>query len=251
MKQNLQICALMLLFACIVFPSLGQKASHIPAILQNHNDRSAFTLLGKKSNKPIRLFNGKDFTNFYLFDEDNGKNNDVDHCFNVENGMMHFLGNHTGYACTERSFKNYYLKVLVKWGEKKFTAENKARDAGVLYHFAASEKDAVWPKCIECQVKEKDFGDCWFLMGAMGKCENKTIHINDNLTRVLHSADYEKPHGEWNTIEIICYDNKSEHYVNGYKVNEATHLNVNEGRIILQSEGAEVYYKDIILLPLK
>jgi hypothetical protein len=52
-------------------------------------------------------------------------------------------------------------------------------------------------------------------------------------------------------IEIICVDDKSEHYVNGHLVNEAYSLSNTEGKILLQLEGAEVYYKTVELISLK
>ncbi|MDR3266864.1 MAG: DUF1080 domain-containing protein, partial [Tannerella sp.] len=59
------------------------------------------------------------------------------------------------------------------------------------------------------------------------------------------------PGQEWNTIEVICIDDKSEHYVNGHLVNQAENLSVTEGKILLQLEYAEVFYKTVELLPLK
>ena len=48
-------------------------------------------------------------------------------------------------------------------------------------------------------------------------------------------------------IEIICNGNQSEHYVNGHLVNSGHDASVRAGRILLQSEGAEVYYRNLVL----
>ena len=64
----------------------------------------------------------------------------------------------------------------------------------------------------------------------------------------MGSPDREKPHGEWNTIEIICNGTQTEHYVNGHLVNAGTNANVTSGKILLQSEGAEVYFKSAELI---
>jgi len=246
MNKKLKICLLTLLLNCTIFSVFAIERNDLPTILQNHPDRSLFTKLYKKSTKPIVLFNGKDLTNFYTYDINNGKNNDPNGDFKVENGLIHFTGKAIGYACTKRAFKNYYLRVQTRWGENKYGKKEAKRDSGILYHFSLNEKDTVWPKSVECQIKEGDFGDYWFLKGATGVSPNET-HSN----HVVHTADFEKTHGEWNTIEIICFDNKSEYYVNGHKVNEAHNLNVEEGKILLQTQLAEVYYKDIVLIPLK
>jgi Domain of Unknown Function (DUF1080). len=64
----------------------------------------------------------------------------------------------------------------------------------------------------------------------------------------------EKPKYEWNDIELICYEGKSLHIVNGNVVMALSNLRyldngktkpLVEGKIQLQSEAGEVFYKDI------
>ena len=71
----------------------------------------------------------------------------------------------------------------------------------------------------------------------------------------LRSNNNEKPHGEWNTLDLYCFNGKSLHIVNGEVVmilkdsrylNEAGEfVNMYKGKIQIQSEAAEVFYKDI------
>ncbi|MEQ8572740.1 DUF1080 domain-containing protein [Fulvivirga sp.] len=70
----------------------------------------------------------------------------------------------------------------------------------------------------------------------------------------MRSANFEKPHGEWNTLELICFDDKSIHIVNGEVVmilqnsryvQDGEKIALTKGKIQLQSEAAEVFYKDI------
>jgi len=63
--------------------------------------------------------------------------------------------------------------------------------------------------------------------------------------------DVEKPVGEWNRLEAICDGGDVEFFVNGIKVNSGTNGNLRDGRILFQSEGAEVYYRNIELHPLR
>ena len=56
--------------------------------------------------------------------------------------------------------------------------------------------------------------------------------------------------GEWNTVEVICDGGKITNVVNGVVVNEGTDASVTKGRILLQSEGAEVFYRRVDLKPL-
>ena len=72
----------------------------------------------------------------------------------------------------------------------------------------------------------------------------------------MRSANYERPHGEWNKLELICFENKSIHIVNGEVVmilknsryvEDGKKVPMNKGKIQLQSEAAEVFYKKIEL----
>jgi len=70
-----------------------------------------------------------------------------------------------------------------------------------------------------------------------------TTIVGDGLTQTRYfqkKKDAEKPHGEWNKIEIIAEGGRCRHVVNGVLVNEATDASVSKGKILLQSEGAEV-----------
>ena len=75
----------------------------------------------------------------------------------------------------------------------------------------------------------------------------------------MRSANFEKPHGDWNTLELICFENKSIHIVNGEVVmilknsryvKDGKKVPMNKGKIQLQSEAAEVFYKKIELMNL-
>ncbi|MDR1523964.1 MAG: DUF1080 domain-containing protein [Tannerella sp.] len=246
-------CALIFLtFAC------SQKKQEtagvrqeIPEILQNHSEKVSFTKLTGGNVEWIALFNGRDLSGWYTFTQKYGKNNDVEKQFPVEDGTLHFNGEPMGYICTNDSYRNYYLKIVFRWGEKKYPPrEGGPRDSGVLYHFPDTAKNILWPVSIECQIQEGDCGDYWLVGGTTADSPNRDAG-NDPQVRIVRSANFENPVPEWNTIEVICYDDKSEHYVNGHLVNRAYNLSVTEGKILLQLEAAEIYYKTVDLLPLK
>jgi hypothetical protein len=227
------------------FANTYAKKILIPEILKGHKDKILFTKLKDKV-KIQPLFNGKNLDGWYTYSK-YGVDNDVEKAFNVENGLVHLDGESMGYICTKDSYKDYYLRVVFRWGEKKYPPRlDHRRDSGILYHFSSSEKDEVWPKSIECQIQEEDCGDYWCVGGTTVDSPNQRV---DN--RIVRTANFENPGQEWNTIEIICIDNKSEHYVNGHLVNHAENLSVTEGRILLQLECAEIFYKTVELLPLK
>ena len=60
----------------------------------------------------------------------------------------------------------------------------------------------------------------------------------------------EKPHGEWNRMEVVCDGDAVTIILNGYVVNHGTKSNRTEGKIQIQSEGAEIIYRKIEVRPL-
>ena len=198
------------------------------------------------------LFNGKDLKGWYSFLKSKGKNNDPEKVFAVENGLLHISGKEFGYICTEKGYKNFHLAAEFKWGVKKYPprdADTIKRDNGICYYFPLNEKDFVWPKSIECQVQEGDTGDFWLISGV-------TIKVNgirsqpDSFTRVKKRTDAEMPTGQWNRVEVIANKGKITYIVNDKIVNEGEDPSVSQGKILIQSEGAEIYYRKIELAEL-
>jgi hypothetical protein len=187
------------------------------------------------------------------------------------------------YGClfTKQAFKNYHLKMMVKFGEKKWVPRiNEPKDSGILYHSqgaAGADYWRSWMRAEEFQIMEGGFGDYW-CVGPTGAHVNIGAHEARNDIGVYdpsgkdtpmgaggnrsgfiqHSYNYEKP-GQWNSVELICFGDKSIHLVNGHVVmalSELVYKDGNElkplvsGRIQLQSEAAEVFYKDIRIKPI-
>lgn len=63
--------------------------------------------------------------------------------------------------------------------------------------------------------------------------------------------DVEKPVGEWNLIEAIVEGGNFTYFLNGVKVNEARNCVFTSGKLLFQSEGAEIFFRRIELHPLK
>ncbi|MFI3321118.1 MAG: DUF1080 domain-containing protein [Rikenellaceae bacterium] len=59
--------------------------------------------------------------------------------------------------------------------------------------------------------------------------------------------DIEYPHGEWNTLECVVAGDKLYVILNGQLINQAKNISHSRGKIQIQSEGAEIYYSDIII----
>jgi hypothetical protein len=192
------------------------------------------------------LFNGKNLDGWYTWLQGKGRNNDPDHIFTVEeNGLIHDMGTTLGYIMTNQSFQNYHLILDFKWGEKKWPPrENNKRDSGICYNIPEDEPDSIWPQSVECQIQETDVGDFWLLGNSTIQVDGKQ-NAPTKYTQIVKKKDAEKPYGEWNTVEVISFNGKCTHIVNGVVVNYGENASLVGGRILLQSEYAEIFYRNI------
>jgi 3-keto-disaccharide hydrolase len=189
------------------------------------------------------LFNGRDLAGWTGFMKDPA--GDPAKTFLVKDGLLKVTGKPNGYLATKEAFGDYVLRAKWRWAPG-----SKGGNSGALLHVAAEDK--VWPKSIEAQLKAGDAGDIWLIDGP--KIEIDEARHSKTSPRRYHRlpvGDIENPVGEWNQYEITCRGDSIEIRVNGKLVNEAKKSELTRGRIALQSEGAEVHFKDIELKPLK
>jgi hypothetical protein len=215
----------------------------------------------------IVLFDGSNLDNFDTFLKTKGLNSDPDHVFKLENGTIHISGKDMGYLITRQSYHDFYLRAEFKWGEGTYgEREGKARDSGILFNIQGEQK--VWPRSVEFQITEGGTGDFWMTDGAALTGRNgervtgppgsslKIDHFGKGPTQDVVGfrdavGDLEKPHGRWNVLELVTQGNDVKQYVNGKLASEGTDPYPAEGKILFQSEGAEVFFRDIKLSPLK
>jgi hypothetical protein len=63
--------------------------------------------------------------------------------------------------------------------------------------------------------------------------------------------DVESPGLEWTRLEAIVRGGHLQYFVNGKLVNEGTDASFTDGKLMFQSEGAEIYFRRIDLEPIK
>jgi hypothetical protein len=61
--------------------------------------------------------------------------------------------------------------------------------------------------------------------------------------------DVESPHGQWTRLEVVAQDDRLTYLVNGKVVNEGVRASLTAGKIIIQSEGAEIFFRRIEIGP--
>jgi hypothetical protein len=184
-----------------------------------------------------------------------------------------------GGLITREEHENYHLRFEFKWGDRRWPPrENAVRDSGCCYH-SIGPNDAsygFWMKSFEFQIQEGDCGDFYSLAGVIvdveGVAKNPEDAKSDVLfakgaprlvgtrRRIVKAADYEKPRGEWNVMELYTLGGTSVHVVNGRAVMVLTNLRhlvdareapLTKGPIQFQSEGAEVFYRNIGIRPIE
>ncbi|HTJ79211.1 MAG TPA: DUF1080 domain-containing protein [Rariglobus sp.] len=213
-----------------------------------------------------------------------GLNNDPKHVFSVitEEGepVLHISGEIFGGLTSLDSFSNYHLRVQFKWGQLKWAPRlHDQRDNGILYHCTGPHGAFwnAWKRCLEFQVQEKDMGDLFLLSGTKADVaatldgkrwfydpagQMTSFGAGTHNGNPSHfKGDFEKPNGEWNTLELYTLGRTSVHVVNGHVVmvvhnaanvtgSEHTETPLEGGQLQIQSEGAEAYYRRIEIQPI-
>lgn len=208
------------------------------------------------------LLNGRDLNAFYPFLKEFGADHNPDGVFTLTNGLLRISGQHYGYLSTREEFANYRLVAEFKWGETTWPPRlNNARDSGVLVHTVGA--DAVWPRSIEAQIIEGGTGDILVVGGALltvnGETKGPKIERFDRPGRnpwqdvkgFRGPNEIENPVGEWNVLEIVCDGDRVAVTVNGHQTLEGSNAVPRSGRIVIQSEGAEIFFRrlDLHCLP--
>ncbi|HMI66563.1 MAG TPA: DUF1080 domain-containing protein [Cyclobacteriaceae bacterium] len=207
-----------------------------------------------------------------------GLNQDPRHVFSVvnEDGQpaIRISGAHHGGISTLEEFSNFHLVLEFKWGTAKIPSfKNRKRDSGLLY-FAVGPHGADygnWMRSQEFQIQEGDCGDYWGVAGGVfdvpvtpdsagryfyDKKGTMTTFsaVSKAGRRCFKNPDAERPTGEWNTIELYCKGDTSIHVVNGVvnmvlyhsrQTDHGTETPLKKGKLQLQSEGCEVFYRNI------
>jgi hypothetical protein len=236
----------------------------------------------------VPLFNGKDLARLYPWLRDT-KRRDSRKVFTVEDRMIHASGDGFGYLATADVWSDYHLTVEYKWGQRTDGGKY-VRNSGILLHATGPDGGAgqgAWMPSIECQLAQGCVGD---FIAIRGKDEaGKTIPVTltsdtvlgpDGRTRwkkggkrtvysgkqfwwSLHDPDFkelldtrgkndvESRVGEWTRVECVCAGKRITVIVNGTTVNECYDVYPAAGRILLQCEGFEIYFRKFELLPLK
>ena len=187
---------------------------------------------GKHSNDTILLFNGEDLNDWEIV----LKTDSIypENTFYVQDESIFSTGQPYGYIRTKEKYSDYQLLVEWRWPEEP-------GNSGVFLHI---NEDKIWPVCLECQLKSGSAGD---FVAFPGFTFNE--HLDKDKWSVQKFNDtHEKLAGEWNQYDIRVNGDSVSIYVNGLLQNTATGTTLQEGFIALQSEGAPIQFRNVMLI---
>ena len=218
-----------------------------------------------------------------ISDQPVGLNNDPRHVFTIvkmeDEKIIRISGENWGAISTVNEYKNYHLQLQFKWGALSWgQKKKKKKDSGLLYHSVGKygADYGAWMRSQEFQIEETNCGDYWGVAGgiadipAIKKSETEYIYNPEGTLinfregskqgrRCIKGIDAENPSGEWNTVDLYCFGDTSLHVINGRlmmilyhgkQIENGQDLPLTNGKIQIQSEGAEVFYREIKIQPI-
>ncbi|MEO7702075.1 MAG: DUF1080 domain-containing protein [Opitutus sp.] len=192
--------------------------------------------------------------------------------------VLHITGEIFGGLTTKAEYGNYHLRLETKWGTRIWEPKlTKPRDSGLLFHCTGAHGAFwnVWMRSLELQVEQNNIGDLYCLVGTSARVPGfvrdnfwayrpgstiKAVGARDDTTYRMgkRSANYERP-DDWNLVELYTVGDRAIYLVNGHVVNALLDTGIidagtirplTRGKLQLQSEGAEIFYRRVQIRPI-
>jgi hypothetical protein len=203
--------------------------------------------------------------------------------------VIHVSGEVYGAITSHDEFENFHARLEFKWGEKRWPPRaTVGRDSGILYCCIGKPNPGTgWMTSVENNIMERGIGQWWSVNGAIVDVEGEWITpelesripyrkegageknvVYKKGARLITASpangitpgfDAEKPFGEWNSVEVVFWGGNCLHLLNGKLNMVLVNPRYEEagqwqplwrGKIQLQSEAAEVFYRKVDARPL-
>lgn len=195
------------------------------------------------------LFNGKDLTGWVNV-------NTADDTWSVRDGLLVCTGHPIGVMRTEKQYENFLLHI--EWRHMEAGG-----NSGVFgWSTGTVPEGKQLPSGLEVQMLELDWvnqhkmGDgskppIAYVHGELfGAGGLKAVPDNPRGSRSKSIENRCKGRGEWNVYDVVFVDGVVKLSVNGKFVNGLRQASVKKGYLCLESEGAEIHFRNIQIMEL-
>ena len=226
-------------FACLIvftIPSLAQE--------KNISFGTSETL-----SRALYLAKEKDFPLLWK-----NVNTDPD-TWHIEKNILVCSGKPIGVMRSEKQYENFILHI--EW----MHMEPGGNSGAFVWSNANPPEDTRLPNGVEVQMLELDWVNLnkkdgvtppiAYVHGELfGVGGVETLPDNPRGTRSKSIENRCKGKGEWNIYDVICVDGVVKLSVNGRFVNGISKASQKKGYICLESEGAEIHFRNIRIIEL-
>jgi hypothetical protein len=173
----------------------------------------------------------------------------------LQKDLLICSGQPIGVMRSEKQYENFILHVEWKHIEA-------GGNSGVfVWSNANPPETARLPDGVEVQMLELDWVNLnkrdgvsppvAYVHGELfGVGGVKTTPDNPRGTRSMSFENRCRGKGEWNTYDVVCIDGVIKLSVNGKFVNGISHSSQKKGYLCLESEGAEIHFRNLTILEL-
>lgn len=194
------------------------------------------------------LFNGKDLTGWVDV-------NTSPKTWSVKDGLLICQGEPIGVMRSEKQYENFILHI--EWRHMEAGG-----NSGVfVWSEGTPAPGKRLPKGMEVQMLELDWinqhkrdgkpNHIGYISGELFGANGLTGDPDNPRGRRSMSKELRcKPHGEWNKYDVVCVDGTVKLAINGKFVNGIRNASVKKGYLCLESEGAEIHFRNIRILEL-
>lgn len=194
------------------------------------------------------LFNGKDLSGWVNV-------NTAEDTWRVKDGLLVCSGKPIGVMRSDRQYENFVLHI--EWRHME-----PGGNSGVFaWSDAQPNPRTRLPNGVEIQMLELDWPNLnkhdgvtppvAYVHGELfGVNGVKTLPDNPRGERSMSIENRARGRGEWNTYDVVAVDGVIKLSVNGKFVNGISRSSQKKGYLCLESEGAEIHFRNIKIMEL-